>query len=89
MKDSEKKAVKRRIARLSGQVRGLQTMIDADRDTVEILTLVAALRAALDALGALILQAQFLEAVEAIHSESVEANQCADRAFAALQRFIG
>jgi len=81
------KAVKKRVARVCGQVRGLQAMIDSDRDPLEILTQIAAVRGALDAMGAAIIQAQYAEALASI--DSAEAKERADRVFAALQRFIG
>jgi len=46
---------KKRLARISGQVSGLQKMIEEDRYCVDILTQVSALRAALDQFGLLML----------------------------------
>lgn len=46
---------KRRLARIAGQVAGLQRMIEEERYCVDILTQVAALRAALDQFGVLML----------------------------------
>jgi DNA-binding FrmR family transcriptional regulator len=43
--------VKNRINRIAGQVAGLQKMVQDDRYCVDILTQVAAIRSALDALG--------------------------------------
>ena len=42
---------KKRLARISGQVGGIQKMIEDERYCVDILTQVSALRAALDQLG--------------------------------------
>ena len=41
----------KRLRRIEGQVRGLQKMVDDDRYCVDILTQLAAVRSALDALG--------------------------------------
>jgi len=46
---------KRRLSRIAGQVNGLQKMVDEERYCVDILTQVAALRAALDQFGVLML----------------------------------
>ncbi|MDH4388552.1 MAG: metal-sensitive transcriptional regulator [Armatimonadota bacterium] len=46
---------KKRLARISGQVGGIQKMIDEERYCVDVLTQVSALRAALDQLGLLLL----------------------------------
>ena len=40
-----------RLRRIEGQVRGLQRMVDEDSYCVDVLTQVAAIRSALDALG--------------------------------------
>ena len=46
---------KKRLNRISGQVNGIQNMLDEDRYCVDILTQVSALRAALDQLGLVLL----------------------------------
>ena len=46
---------KRRLSRISGQVGGIQKMVDENRYCVDILTQVSALRAALDQLGIVLL----------------------------------
>jgi CsoR family transcriptional regulator, copper-sensing transcriptional repressor len=47
---------KKRIRRIAGQVAGIERMIDEDRYCVDILLQVAAVRAALDGMGKLILR---------------------------------
>ena len=44
-----------RLARIAGQVTGIQKMVDDQRYCVDVLTQVAALRAALDQFGVLML----------------------------------
>ena len=54
MKDADPAArteVINRLRRIEGQVRGLQRMIDEGRDCAEVVTQIAAARAALDRLG--------------------------------------
>ena len=55
MKESVRRDVKKRLARIAGQVNGLQKMIDEDRYCVDVLTQIAALRAALDQFGVIML----------------------------------
>jgi CsoR family transcriptional regulator, copper-sensing transcriptional repressor len=55
MSESTHDDAKKRLARIAGQVSGLQKMLDEERYCVDILTQVAALRAALDQFGVLML----------------------------------
>ena len=54
---------KRRLARIAGQVNGLQKMIEEERYCVDILTQVSALRSALDQLGLLMLSTHLEDCV--------------------------
>jgi DNA-binding FrmR family transcriptional regulator len=51
MEKPEQTKLKHRLNRIAGQVAGLQKMVEDDRYCVDILTQVAAVRSALDALG--------------------------------------
>jgi CsoR family transcriptional regulator, copper-sensing transcriptional repressor len=51
-----KQALVRRLSRMEGQVRGIAKMIEEDRYCVDVLIQVSALRSALDALGAQLLE---------------------------------
>lgn len=53
-----------RLRRLEGQVRGLQKMVEETRDCTEILTQLSGARAALDAVGEMILET-YLEECQA------------------------
>ena len=46
-----KDAIKRRLARIEGQVRGIQRMVDEDKYCVDILDQISAARSALDKVG--------------------------------------
>jgi DNA-binding FrmR family transcriptional regulator len=61
---STKEQVLNRLKRLEGQVRGLQKMIEEERDCLEILTLLSGVRSALEAAGDLIFEA-YLEECQA------------------------
>ena len=54
MRPQVKKDSQTRLAKILGQVSGLARMVEDDRDCPDILTQVAALRAALESLGAII-----------------------------------
>jgi DNA-binding FrmR family transcriptional regulator len=51
VKKSDRSDVKARLNRIAGQVAGIQRMVDEDRYCVDVLTQIAAVRSALDALG--------------------------------------
>lgn len=53
-----------RLKRLEGQVRGLQKMVEEDRDCREILTLLSGIKSALEATGDLIFET-YLEQCQA------------------------
>lgn len=60
----EKRKILNRLKRLEGQVRGLQRMVEDERECHEILTLLAGVRSALDATGDAVL-ANYLERCQA------------------------
>jgi CsoR family transcriptional regulator, copper-sensing transcriptional repressor len=51
MHDENRDKVRNRLKRIAGQVAGLQKMVEDDRYCVDILTQLAAVRSALDAVG--------------------------------------
>ena len=51
MDDESTKKIKSRVNRISGQVAGIQRMVDEGRYCVDVLNQIAAVRSALDALG--------------------------------------
>ena len=51
MNDEHRNKVRNRLKRIAGQVAGLQKMVEDDRYCVDILTQLAAVRSALDAVG--------------------------------------
>ena len=54
---------RKRLARIAGQVNGIQKMVDEERYCVDILTQVSALRSALDQFGLLMLTTHLEECV--------------------------
>ena|SRR5579885_1631367 len=63
MKDRFKEEAAARLKKMAGQVNGIAKMVDEDRYCVDILTQVAALRAALERLGSLVASAHIEECV--------------------------
>lgn len=55
MKEKVKQDAVNRLSRMAGQVNGIKKMVEDERYCVDILTQVAALRAALDQLGVVLL----------------------------------
>jgi DNA-binding FrmR family transcriptional regulator len=51
MNQEQRKKIKSRFNRVSGQINGIGKMIDEDRYCIEILDQISAVRSALDALG--------------------------------------
>jgi DNA-binding FrmR family transcriptional regulator len=47
----DKEALKKRLHRIEGQVRGIERMVDADRYCIDILTQVGAVKTALESLA--------------------------------------
>ncbi|MBP7175183.1 MAG: metal-sensitive transcriptional regulator [Thermoclostridium sp.] len=59
-----KESLLKRLKRIEGQVRGIQKMIQEDKDCIEILTQVAAIRSAIIKTGGLILENQTMACIE-------------------------
>ena len=92
MKPRTKSDVASRLAKLQGQVRGLAAMVEDERDPADVLTLVAAIRAALDGVGAVVLTAQVESALARSPGVGdLSADEIADRTERvkrALSRFV-
>lgn len=76
MKQSIQTDAKRRLARIAGQVSGIQKMVDEERYCVDILTQVSALRAALDQFGLIMLSTHLEDCVYGSQSHE-EGETCA------------
>ena len=72
--DTQEKAQKR-IRRIAGQVAGIERMIEEDRYCVDVLLQVAAVRAALDGMGKLLLRSH----VETCVSDAIASRRPKDR----------
>ncbi len=75
MTEETRVQVEKRIRRIAGQVGGIERMIEQDRYCVDILLQVAAVRAALDNMGKLMLRAH----VETCVSDAVASGRPKER----------
>jgi DNA-binding FrmR family transcriptional regulator len=76
MQDATKTSVKKRLNRVEGQVRGLSRMVDEDRYCIDIVTQIAAVRAALRKIEEAVLADHVSHCVEeAIASGDLEAQR--------------
>lgn len=77
----------RRLRRIEGQVRGLQRMVDEDKYCVDILVQVAAVRAALNKVGLMLLEDHTRGCVtDAIANN--EADEAIDELLGVINRFV-
>jgi DNA-binding FrmR family transcriptional regulator len=69
VKHDGREQVRKRLNRIAGQVTGLQKMVEEDRYCVDILTQLAAIRSALDAVGIELLSNHMEHCVAGDHDE--------------------
>lgn len=74
----EKRKIVNRLKRLEGQVRGLQRMVEEDRDCRDILTLAAGVRSALDASTDAVLERYLARCGADLSSGDLDARQVVD-----------
>jgi CsoR family transcriptional regulator, copper-sensing transcriptional repressor len=85
----DKDALTKRLHRIEGQVRGIERMVEEDRYCVDILTQIAAVRTALEQVGAKLLEDHVTHCVaEALASgDAAVAGEKSEELLAAVQRF--
>lgn len=85
-----KPELSRRLARIEGQVRGVARMVEEERYCIDILTQLAAVQTALEAVGLKVLDEHVRHCVaRALASgDAVEADTKANELLAAVQRFV-
>ena len=64
MKMESKEDILKRLRRIEGQVKGIHKMIEEDKNCVDILTQVAAVRAAINRAGSLILEKHSMACIQ-------------------------
>ena len=93
MKETVHEDAKKRLSRIAGQVAGLQKMVDEERYCVDILTQVAALRAALDGFGVMLLTTHLENCVygdeqESDHCKATRPEERMEEIKVTLNRFL-
>lgn len=84
--DAHKATLELRVNRIEGQIRGIGRMIEADRYCIDVLTQLAAVRSALDALGIELLEHHLHGCVQ--HAvKSGDGAHAIDEALAVIKRF--
>ena len=93
MKEITKNDATRRLARIRGQVDGVQKMIDEERYCVDVVTQVSALRAALDQFGLLMLSMHletcvYGEEADDLHCKPMTREERQEEIRVTLNRFL-
>jgi DNA-binding FrmR family transcriptional regulator len=83
---AEGEALAKRLNRIEGQIRGIARMIEEDRYCVDVLTQVAAVQSALDALGLKLLE-HHLHGCVAHAVKSGDGAHAIDEALAVIRKF--
>jgi DNA-binding FrmR family transcriptional regulator len=85
----DKDALRKRLHRIEGQVRGIERMVEEDRYCIDILTQVGAVKTALESLGLEILEDHVTHCVrDALASgDAKTATQKSEELLAAVERF--
>jgi CsoR family transcriptional regulator, copper-sensing transcriptional repressor len=84
---TDKDALRGRLARIEGQVRGVSRMVEEERYCIDVLTQIGAIEAALDKVALGLIDDHTRHCV--IHAEGEERAEKVDELVAALGRFVG
>jgi DNA-binding FrmR family transcriptional regulator len=84
--DDERKRIKNRLNRLEGQVRGLQSMVDEDKDCQAVLNQVVAAKSALNQVGLLIIAHSMKSCLA--DSAAIDRDEIIDEALSMLLRYV-
>jgi DNA-binding FrmR family transcriptional regulator len=84
----DKEAIKRRLARIEGQVKGLQRMVDEEAYCVDVLTQVSAVTKALEGVSLKLLTDHTNHCVrDAVAGGGAQADEKVDELLTAVERF--
>lgn len=84
--EEQRRRIQNRLKRLEGQIRGLQTMVDSDKDCEAVLTQVMAAKSALNQVGLLIV-GHSMKACLAV-GDAATKDEIVDEALAVLLRYV-
>ena len=87
---SHKDALLKRLRRIEGQVRGIERMVEEDRYCIDVLTQIAAVETALEAVASKVLEDHVSHCVAGALASGDEAEATAktDELIAAVNRFV-
>jgi DNA-binding FrmR family transcriptional regulator len=86
---SDKEAIQKRLRRIEGQIRGLQRMVDEDRDCINVLEQAAAVTRALQSVSLELLDDHLAHCVlDAAKAGGDDAGRKIDEASAAIARLV-
>lgn len=83
----DKEALLRRLRRVEGQVRGIQRMVEEDKYCVDILVQIAAVRAALNRVGLMLLEDHTRGCV-ARATREVKGDEAVDELMEVIEKFV-
>jgi DNA-binding FrmR family transcriptional regulator len=84
---TDKDALRGRLARIEGQVRGVSRMVEEERYCIDVLTQIGAIEAALDKVALGLIDEHTRHCV--MNAEGGEQTEKVDELVAALGRFVG
>jgi DNA-binding FrmR family transcriptional regulator len=84
--EEERRRILNRLKRLEGQIRGLQTMVDARKDCESVLTQVMAAKSALNQVGLLIMGRSMRECLS--RDGALTRDEAVDEALSILMRYV-
>ena len=90
-KNSEdtKKDILKRLSRIEGQIRGIQKMIESDKQCGDVLTQISAVRAATNKVGILLLERYSKNCIlNSINSEENNNEEVLDEFLTTVKRFL-
>jgi DNA-binding FrmR family transcriptional regulator len=83
----EKETLRKRLARIEGQVRGVDRMVEEERYCIDVLTQIGAIQAALDKVALGLIDDHTRHCV--VEAEGDERAEKVDELLTALGRFVG
>lgn len=84
--DEERRRILNRLKRLEGQIRGLQAMVDSDKDCDAVLTQVMAAKSALNQVGLLIIGHSMKTCLAS--GDATSKDEIVEQALAVLLRYV-
>jgi CsoR family transcriptional regulator, copper-sensing transcriptional repressor len=89
IKARDKELLQKRLKRIEGQVRGVQSMVGEEAYCVDVLTQIASVVAALEKVGTILLKDHVEHCVkESIEKGGLEADEKIEELTAAVERFL-